>query len=171
MHHEVAAAPSIFQGNKEFALSLYNHLARAGEENLFFSPYSISSALAMTFAGARGRTEQEMASVLRFSDEQDDLHPVFVKLNETIFGGQKPDYTIKIANRLCGQHRSQLRQEFLELLRKSYGVDLEQLIHKKYLSIKETCAYIGISRSTLYRHVTYGNIERIGIAGKEQAYS
>jgi serpin B len=118
---------TIVQRNNEFALNLYNHLARAGKRNLFFSPYSISSALAMTFAGTRGSTEQEMADVLRFPAEQDDLHSVFARLNATIFGGKKPDYTIKIANRLCGQQGYQLRAEFLKLLRTSYGADFEQL--------------------------------------------
>jgi hypothetical protein len=67
----MAKAAEIVQGNNEFALDLYSHLAQAGASNLFFSPYSISSALAMTFAGARGRTEQEMASVLRFDAGQE----------------------------------------------------------------------------------------------------
>lgn len=123
----IAAAKSIVQGNNEFALNLYSHLSQVEKKNLFFSPYSISSALAMTFAGARGRTEQEMASVLRFPAEQDDLHPVLAKLNETMFGGQHADFTIKIANRLWGQRGHRFRAEFLELLRTSYGADLEQL--------------------------------------------
>ena len=117
----------IVQGNNEFALDLYGHLARAGKKNLFFSPYSISSALAMVFAGACRQTEQEMASVLRFPAEQDDLHPIFEKLNETIFGGQKSDYIIKIANRLWGQKGYRFGAKYLELLRTNYGADLEQL--------------------------------------------
>ena len=55
----------IVEGNNQFALSLYEKL-RESEGNLFFSPYSISTALALTFAGARGRTESQMADVLQF---------------------------------------------------------------------------------------------------------
>ena len=120
-------AANIVQGNNEFALDLYGHLARSGSSNLFFSPYSISSALAMTFAGACGETEQEMASVLRFPTEQNDLHTVFAQLSKAIFGGKSHGYKIKLANRLWGQRGYQLRPEFLELLRREYGADLEQL--------------------------------------------
>ena len=60
-------------GNTLFALNLYQKLKeRPG--NLFFSPYSISTALAMTYAGARGRTESEMAKALHFDLPQEDLH-------------------------------------------------------------------------------------------------
>ncbi len=123
----VDPADSIVQGNNEFALDLYTHLARSGASNLFFSPYSISSALAMTFAGARGRTEQEMVSVLRFDAEQDRLHVAFSKLNEQIFAGKNSGYKITAANRLWGQQGYQVWPEFLELLRTRYGADLEQL--------------------------------------------
>ena len=111
------AVDAIVQGNTEFALSLYNRLARDEKSNLFFSPYSISSALAMTFAGARGRTEQEMANVMRFPAEQDRLHAAFSKLFEQILAGENSGYKITAANRLWGQQGYDLRPEFLELLR------------------------------------------------------
>src|SRR5262245_58600353 len=56
----------VVAGNSAFAFELYQQLS-TGEGNLFFSPYSISTALAMTFAGARGQTESQMAQVLHFS--------------------------------------------------------------------------------------------------------
>ena len=56
---------TIVEGNNEFALELYAKL-RDKEGNLFFSPYSISTALAMTYAGARGQTQLQMADVLHF---------------------------------------------------------------------------------------------------------
>ena len=52
-------------GNNDFALQLYGQL-RNEKGNLFFSPYSISTALAMTYAGAKGRTQEQMAQVLCF---------------------------------------------------------------------------------------------------------
>jgi serpin B len=55
----------IVAGNNKFALELYAKL-RSEEGNLFFSPYSISTALAMAHAGARGQTEAQMAGVLHF---------------------------------------------------------------------------------------------------------
>ena len=60
-------------GNSAFAFDLYHALGEK-EKNLFYSPYSISVALAMTYAGARGETESQMADALRFRLSQDRLH-------------------------------------------------------------------------------------------------
>ena len=65
---------TLISGNNAFALDLYAKL-REQEGNLFFSPYSISTALAMTYAGARGNTENQMAEVLHFDLPQEELHP------------------------------------------------------------------------------------------------
>jgi len=62
--------------NNAFAVDLYQKL-RTQDGNLFFSPYSISVALAMTYAGARGETETQMASTMHFDLPQERLHPAF----------------------------------------------------------------------------------------------
>jgi serine protease inhibitor len=67
---------SLVTGNSEFALALNDQLARK-DGNLFFSPYSISTALAMTYAGARGKTADEMRNTLRLHLEPNQLHPAF----------------------------------------------------------------------------------------------
>ncbi len=62
-------------GNNEFALDLYEKVCdQQGSDNIFFSPYSISAALAMTYAGAGGGTEVEMADILKFTLPQNLLH-------------------------------------------------------------------------------------------------
>jgi serpin B len=72
-------------GNTAFALALHRELvAESPDENLFASPYSISAALAMTWAGARGETETAMADALRFRLGQDGLHPAFEALTTVI---------------------------------------------------------------------------------------
>src|SRR5262245_6674670 len=58
-----AQTQSLVEGNTAFALNLYGQLKHT-PGNLFFSPYSISTALAMTYAGARGGTEKQMGKVL-----------------------------------------------------------------------------------------------------------
>jgi hypothetical protein len=70
---------TLVQGNNEFAFDLYSRLAKE-EGNIVFSPYSISTALAMTYAGARGETAAQMAKVLHFTLGQERLHPAFGEL-------------------------------------------------------------------------------------------
>ncbi|MHC4756261.1 MAG: serpin family protein, partial [Planctomycetota bacterium] len=65
---------SLVQGNNQFALELYLQLKDTNDVissggNLFFSPYSISTALAMTWSGARGKTERQISEVLHFPTE------------------------------------------------------------------------------------------------------
>lgn len=76
----------VAQGNNQFAVDLYRQLARDAkpEENIFFSPYSIQAALAMTYAGARGETAEQMAQVLHFDRDQGKFHPAFAKLAQQL---------------------------------------------------------------------------------------
>src|ERR1035438_3115450 len=72
---------TVVDGNTAFAPELHQKLKdRPG--NLFFSPYSVSTALAMTYAGARGQTENEMAKVLHFNLVQTNLPAAFGALME-----------------------------------------------------------------------------------------
>src|SRR3990172_7196081 len=59
----------LVKGNNAFAFDVYQSL-RSQNGNLILSPYSISLALAMPYAGARGDTETQMAQTLRFSSHQ-----------------------------------------------------------------------------------------------------
>jgi serine protease inhibitor len=86
------------RGNSAFAVQLYRELG-ASEGNLFFSPYSISSALGMPYAGARGTTAKEMKSVLHFSLAQSALPPAFKSLNtELVATARKAGQKLNIAN-------------------------------------------------------------------------
>ncbi len=64
----------VVDGNTDFAINLYKNLPNQ-EENIIFSPYSISLAMAMTQAGARVETLQQMNDVLRFASPSAELHP------------------------------------------------------------------------------------------------
>ena len=96
-------------GNSAFAFDLYQVL-REGNGNLFYSPYSISLALAMTYASARGETEQQMADTLHFVLSQNRLHPAFnsqdLELASRGEGAQGKDgkgFRLNIVNALWGQ--------------------------------------------------------------------
>ena len=120
---------NVVAGNTEFALQLYSKLAdEKKNENLFFSPYSISTALAIVYGGARGNTEKQMADCLHFSLPQEQLHPAFANLEKRLNeGGKKGEYELNVANALWGQKGEPFREEFLELVKGCYGGGLTQL--------------------------------------------
>ena len=117
-------------GNSAFAFDLYQAL-RAEDGNLFYSPYSISLALAMTYAGARGETEQQMANTLHFILSQDRLHSAFNGLDLELAGrgeGAKgtdgEGFRLNIVNALWGQEDFEFLSEFLDLVAENYGAGL-----------------------------------------------
>ena len=118
---------SLVTGNNQFAFDLYARLA-GKEGNLFLSPYSISSALSMTYAGARGNTEKEMAKVLHFNLRQDRLHPAFQTLNESINrGAGQKTYQLTVANAIWAQKDCKFLPDFLKIARKNYDAEVENL--------------------------------------------
>ena len=123
----------LVDGNSAFAFDLYQLLSQ-DDANLFFSPYSISQALAMTYAGARGETEQQTAEALRFSLPQERLHPAFNGLDLELArrgeGAQGKDgegFRLNIVNALWGQHDFEFLADFLDLLAENYGAGLRLL--------------------------------------------
>src|ERR1043166_2914 len=130
----------------QLGIDLHRQLARA-DDNLCLSPYSIQSALAMTYAGADGETKTEMARVLHFPGDGDAIHSSFaalqVSLNEMAKkttkiakqskkkGGPSEPITLAIANRLFAQNDYQFRDTFQQLVKKFYGAPFEPLDFKK----------------------------------------
>jgi len=117
-------------GSSAFAFDLYRTLATE-DGNLFYSPYSISLALAMTYAGARGETEQEMADTLHFTLPQDRLHPAFNGLDLELAsrgqgtqGTDEEGFRLNIANAIWGQEDFTFLEEFLDVLAGNYGAGL-----------------------------------------------
>ncbi|MEN4041529.1 MAG: serpin family protein [Anaerolineaceae bacterium] len=118
--------PVLVRGNSAFALDLYQAL-REQPGNLFYSPYSISLALAMTYAGARGDTAAQMADVLHFELTQEQLHPAFNKLDETLnreVEGVEQPFQLNIANSIWGQRDFEFEADFLDVLAENYGAGL-----------------------------------------------
>lgn len=116
---------ALVAGNAAFAFDLYRSL-RSEVGNLFLSPYSVSSALAMVYAGARGETERQMAEVLHFDLPQERLHPAFNVLDQTLTGGNDdPEaFQLHIANSVWGQTGHPFRSEYLDVLAENYGAGL-----------------------------------------------
>jgi len=121
-------------GNTAFSLDLYHQL-KSLSGNLFFSPYSISSALAMTYAGAEGKTAEEMAAVFHFLMEEDKLHPAFNALDQYLKDLAKQEvpndvgevFQLNIANAIWGQKDFHFESNYLDTLAANYGAGLRLL--------------------------------------------
>ena len=109
-----------------FAASLYGQV-RGGAGNLFLSPISIRTALAMTYGGARGDTEAAMAAALRLDLPGERLHAAEAALAESLRGAAAGDQLLAIANRLWGRRGEPFRGEYLQLTRSYYGAPLAEL--------------------------------------------
>ncbi len=97
--------------------------------NVCLSPFSIQSALAMTYVGASGVTKSEMASVLFFPDSADELAAGFQSLNKEIresVNGAGKDTTLNIANRLFGATGFEFRTAFLRTVAASFDAPLQE---------------------------------------------
>ena len=114
----------LVETNTEFALELYRQLS-GGEGNLFFSPFSLSSALAMTYAGARGNTARQMAQVLHVDPRPLELHAAFAQLRASLAAVQKSGQVqLVLANSLWPQIGYPFLPDFLALLQKSYSAPI-----------------------------------------------
>jgi serpin B len=124
-------------GNSNFSLDLYQQLSQQ-EGNLFFSPYSISLALAMVYAGARGTTESQMAKTLHFTLSQDQLHAAFNALDQEITSRSQgnedygdPGFQLNTANSIWGQKGFAFEEMFLDVLAENYGAGLRMADFQK----------------------------------------
>ncbi|MCL5095970.1 MAG: serpin family protein [Candidatus Omnitrophica bacterium] len=121
-----AQTQSLAESNTTFALELYDQL-KASPGNLFFSPYSISTCLAMAYAGARGDTEQQMSQVLHFANDQQTLHSSFAELQRQLGqAGKSKEIELSIANALWAQKGHPFLPAFLEIAKAEYQANINQ---------------------------------------------
>jgi len=130
---DASTRDSLASGNGGFAFDLYQAI-RGEEGNLFYSPYSISLALAMTYAGARGTTAEQMSQTLHFTLPPDRLHPAFNGLDlqlsqrgEGAAGKDGQGFRLNVVNAIWGQQGYGFLEDFLDLLAENYGAGLRLL--------------------------------------------
>jgi len=123
----------LVEGNTAFALDLYAKLS-SEPGNVFYSPHSISTALAMTYAGARGTTETQMADALEFRLPQSQLHPAFNWLDlelesrgQGASGADGQPFRLRVANALFAQTGYHFESAFLDTLALNYGAGVNLL--------------------------------------------
>jgi len=109
----------IVNANNQFTFDLYSELNKAENGNIFYSPYSISAALAMTYEGAKIQTADEMKSVFHFP-ENNILRPNFASIYNKINKKDK-DYELKTGNALWVQQDYPFLEDYLTTVEKYYG--------------------------------------------------
>jgi serpin B len=130
-----SAAPAdvsqLVTGNNTFAFDLYHSLLDPNTPNLFYSPYSISVALAMTQAGAQGDTLAQMNQVLHYTLPGSSLHQAFNALQLDLANRQKNadqpdqnDFQLSVANATWGQAGYSFLPAYLDVLAENYGAGL-----------------------------------------------
>jgi serpin B len=133
-----ATAVDLAEANQAFAFELYRAVIKDQPGNLIFSPYSISLAFSMVYAGARGESEAQMAQVMGFL-AQAAHHPAFNALDQKLnaLGSEAPEdeftgepFQLSIANAMWGQQGYPFKQEFLETLALNYGAGLRAVDFK-----------------------------------------
>jgi serpin B len=124
---------ALVSGNTEFAMALYQ-LLKNEDGNIFYSPHSISEALAMTWGGARNETEKQMAEALSFNLTQAKLHPAFNSLDTALAsrgqgakGKDDEPFVLKTVNAIWGQKDFSFETAYLDLLAENYGAGLRIL--------------------------------------------
>lgn len=109
----------IVNANNQFAFELYSELDKSEKGNIFYSPYSISAAIAMTYEGAKGKTAEEMKSVFHFP-ESSTLRPNFAAIYNDINSGNNA-YELRTGNALWVQYDYKFLPEYTERVEKYYG--------------------------------------------------
>ena len=124
---------ALVEGNNEFAFNLYQAVS-GGTGNIFYSPFSVSMALAMTYAGAAGDTAKQMAGTLHYTLPQDRLHPAFNSLDRELAsrgqgakGKDDKGFRLNIVNALWGQKGYQFLSAYLDLIALNYGAGLRPM--------------------------------------------
>ena len=124
----------LIQGNNRFAIDLYREVCEGSEaDNVFFSPFSISSALGMTYTGAKDQTAAEMAEVLHFSLPVNLINSAFRSVTEALTSATSngPDsgepFTLAISSGLWVDNEFQLLDSFVEDMSRYYDAAVENV--------------------------------------------
>ena len=121
----------VVEGNTKFAFELYQQLDKKGK-NIFLSPYSISSALAMTYAGSKTVTCAEMEKVMHFVHGAEG-HKMFGELIKEINSRNGKDVNLSVANRLFGDKRYKFLDSYMNTVKNKYAAPLEEVDFVKKL--------------------------------------
>ena len=121
------SAKSVSSGNNQFAFDLFKNVASDKNANVFFSPVSISTALAMAYAGSRGETQKQMAQVLHFTATEQQVASGFQSLLASLAQPANGAYQLQVANALWAQQGTQFHPEFVSVMHTYYSGDFRTI--------------------------------------------
>uniref|UniRef100_A0A3B5LS75 Serpin B6 n=1 Tax=Xiphophorus couchianus TaxID=32473 RepID=A0A3B5LS75_9TELE len=167
----MASSIPLSKPNTTFSLALLRKLSEDKKTaNIFFSPFSISSALAMVMLGARGDTATQISEVISYFDfwsmlsctelyfSVDDVHILFAKTRSEL---NKPDakFVLSVANRLFGEKSYSFLQEFLTQTKTHYDSELEAV------DFKTKCEEARVKINNWVEEKTQGKIKDMVVKG------
>jgi serpin B len=126
------------------AFDLYDQSTSGSDENVLASPVSVTTALAMTYAGARGETRTQMREALDYTLDDEALHDAFAALQRELNerggeidpedlpsnydpGDDPVPFQLSLVNALWGQSGFPFRDEYLSLVESHYGGGLREV--------------------------------------------
>ncbi len=121
----------------EFNFLIYKNLAKQ-DVNLFFSPYSISTAIAMTYAGSKGKTEKEIAETMFYNQAGKDIHNLFSQLHKHINGLASDNVKLDSANSLWGSKKYKFNKTYIDFVNKYYAGAFNILDFSKFKKARKT---------------------------------
>ncbi|MFZ4522111.1 MAG: serpin family protein [Bacteroidales bacterium] len=117
---------AIVEGNNQFAFRFFREMSKTSGENQFYSPFSISTALAMTYAGARHETENQMGKIMGFQSGP-GFHKGFRQLLNNLDKGMKGSIKLTIANGLWAQKDYKFLESNFDLVKTYYHAELKSV--------------------------------------------
>ncbi len=155
-----ADSAALADGNARFAGRLLAQLART-HSTLALSPFSISDALSMTYAGARVRTAEQMAAALDFRLPPARLAAAFNAQSQSLAKANRTGATLEVANALFGQSGQTFRQPFIAILARDYGAAMHTVDFANPDAVTQINAWVSDN--------TAGNIPHLFASGDVNA--
>lgn len=122
----VQGVNDIARANNQFAIDLYSEINKDSDENIFFSPWSISTAVAMAYEGARGNTANEIQTVFHFSADDNSRRSSYAKMLNTL-NKASGKYKLSTANAIWLQEDYPFLKDYKETISRYYLGEIKNL--------------------------------------------
>jgi serpin B len=124
---ELAAQDYSAKEANSFAVDMYKVLANNNNDNVFFSPFSLSLALGMTYAGAEGETKQQISEVLNFPINDSDLHKQLGLLQNKLIGKSSKGVEVSIANQIWADKNYKFKCKYTRSVSRNYSAPIKRV--------------------------------------------